>query len=123
MIWNCVHVFSVSFSIFLFSLHPNYSSPPSSPSSPTLQVPLPTALSPSLQRIGCLLWVPLTLGHLVPAGIGTSFPTEAHPGSIGRGRGYNGRLLAFYNRSPCIAQMGLKILSSVILLPKPFKQM
>ena len=76
---------------FLFTLHHNHSphSLLSSQSCPYKSPPLPILL---LLREGeGPLGYHLTLGHLVLARLSNSSPTEAQPGSPGRGRGSNGR--------------------------------
>jgi len=63
---------------FKLSLHPHHSTPPSSLPSPTLTYPSPIALSP---------WIQPYTGTSVPAGLGTSFSTEAKLGSQDRRKG------------------------------------
>jgi hypothetical protein len=55
---------------------------------PSLQIPPPLSSALLLKGEGPLEYHP-TLRHLVPAGLGTSSPTEAQPGSQVSGRGSN----------------------------------
>ena len=63
--------------------------PPSSPPSPTLRNPSPHHPLFSSEKGSPLECYP-TLGHLVPAGLGTFSPTEAQPGSPSGGGGGDG---------------------------------
>ena len=87
---------------FKFTLQSDYIPP--FPSSTSLQTsPFITPL-PSPQRRGAPPGYHPALGHLVPAGLGTSSPTEAQPGSPGRGRGSNGRQQS--QRQPLLQLLG-----------------
>ena len=66
---------------FLYSLYTRSQPPfsPSSPNSTNLHCSLPFSSEEPP-------WVHPTLGRPVPAGLGTPSPTEAQPGSPGRGK-------------------------------------
>jgi hypothetical protein len=64
---------------------------PSSPFTPALANPSPITLFPSLQDEDAPFGYHPILGHLVPAGLSTSSPTEAKPGGAGSKKGPNGR--------------------------------
>ena len=80
---NC-YFYSQLHSYYIFIYFTSQSQP-----RPLLQVPI--APSASSQRRGAHFGYHPTLGHLDPAGLGPFSPTEAQPGSPGRGRESNGR--------------------------------
>lgn len=55
--------------------------PPSSLHNDTLTNPIPTTVTPSPQKRGAVHWYDPILGHLVPSGLCTPFPTEARSSS------------------------------------------